>query len=375
MNNNDSVWRSGEKAAFGLRALYQSYGYSQYKMSKFEEYDLYVRNKDFLVSDHIITFTDTNGKLMALKPDVTLSIIRNSKDTPGSVQKLYYNENVYRVSKGTQSFREIMQTGLECIGDIDDYCLFEVLRLAAESLRLISESYVLDLSHLGVVSGILDSLNLSSEDRNAVLKCIGGKNFHEISEICAKAGIDASQVELLKLLVSTYGTPEEVLPRLQALRIDESTGEAIGQLCRIVQTLQASGCGDRIRIDFSVINDMKYYNGFVFKGFIDGIPSGILSGGQYDKLMSKMGKKAGAIGFAVYLDKLERIFENSPAYDVDAVLLYDSSSDLQTIHDTAQFLGEGGKSVLVQRLIPENLTYKQLLRLREGRVEILENNA
>ena len=72
--------KNDEKAVFALRSLYEKYGYSQFKMSKFEEYDLYVRNKDFLVSDNIITFTDTNGKLMALKPDVTLSIIKNSDD-------------------------------------------------------------------------------------------------------------------------------------------------------------------------------------------------------------------------------------------------------------------------------------------------------
>ena len=52
---------------------------------------------------------------------------------------------------------------------------------------------------------------------------------------------------------------------------------------------------------------MKYYNGIVFKGFIKGIPTGILSGGQYDKLMEKMGKKSRAIGFAVYLDELTKL--------------------------------------------------------------------
>ena len=60
-----------------LRHLYESFGYIHYKMNKFEEYDLYAKNKDFLASSNIITFTDTNGKLLALKPDVTLSIIKN----------------------------------------------------------------------------------------------------------------------------------------------------------------------------------------------------------------------------------------------------------------------------------------------------------
>ena len=60
------ILKSEEKAVFALRSLYKEYGYLPFKMSKFEEYDLYVRNKDFLVSDAVITFNDTNGTLLAL---------------------------------------------------------------------------------------------------------------------------------------------------------------------------------------------------------------------------------------------------------------------------------------------------------------------
>ena len=77
MQISSIVLKNEEKAVFELRELYSKYGYLQYKMSKFEEYDLYVSNKDFLVSENIITFTDTDGKLLALKPDVTLSIIKS----------------------------------------------------------------------------------------------------------------------------------------------------------------------------------------------------------------------------------------------------------------------------------------------------------
>ena len=76
MKQNDMPLMTGEESALaGLCALYDRYGYARFRMSKFEEYDLYVRNKSFLLSDHMITFTDTSGKLMALKPDVTLSIV------------------------------------------------------------------------------------------------------------------------------------------------------------------------------------------------------------------------------------------------------------------------------------------------------------
>ena len=154
---DENILLSDEIAVYRLRSLYRSYGYTPYKMSKFEEYDLYVRNKNFLVSDNIITFTDIGGKLMALKPDVTLSIIKNNKDNPDTVQKVYYNENVYRVSGSTPAYKEILQTGLECFGRIDTYCISEVLTLAAQSLSCISGEFVLDVSHLGIVSAVLDS--------------------------------------------------------------------------------------------------------------------------------------------------------------------------------------------------------------------------
>ena len=152
---DENLLRSEEAAVFRLRDLYRRHGYLPYRMSKFEEYDLYVRNKDFLVSDRVITFNDTNGKLLALKPDVTLSIIRSGEDVPGVKQKVYYNENVYRVSERTHRFKEIMQAGLECIGDTDLYDVYEVISLAAQSLALISDDFVLEISHLDVLSAAL----------------------------------------------------------------------------------------------------------------------------------------------------------------------------------------------------------------------------
>ena len=161
-----------ESTVFALRSLYSKYGYSQYKMNKFEEYDLYVKNKDFLISDSVITFTDTNGKLMALKPDVTLSIVKNSKDIEGYVEKRYYNENVYRVSKGSKTFKEIMQVGLECIGDIDDYCISEVITLAGKSLKTICENSVLSVSHLGLISAVFASFDIDVSLQSDIIKCI-----------------------------------------------------------------------------------------------------------------------------------------------------------------------------------------------------------
>lgn len=88
-----------------LARLYESYGYSYYKVSRFEEYDLYARNRNFLSGGQILTFNDADGRLMALKPDVTLSIVKNTKDDEG-MKKIYYKENVYRVRTAAADLRK-----------------------------------------------------------------------------------------------------------------------------------------------------------------------------------------------------------------------------------------------------------------------------
>lgn len=374
MSIEESVLKNDERILFRLRALYRAHGYTQYKMSKFEEYDLYARNKDFLISDNVITFTDTNGKLMALKPDVTLSIIKNSKDGAG-VRKVYYSENVYRVSGSSRAYREIMQTGLECVGEIDDYAITEVLMLAANSLARISSDYVLDISHLDIVSAVIDDLNVDGATRKALLAAVGEKNLHDIAELAQNAGASAEKTEVLRRLVMLQGSPDCVLPTLKELLQGSEALAAVDRLSRIVAALRDIGCGEKLRIDFSVINDMSYYNGIVFKGFVNGVPTGVLSGGQYDRLMRKMGKRSHAIGFAVYLDQLERLYEDGAKFDVDAVLLYDENADLNALMQAVRTLTAAGESVTAQREIPEKLRYKKLLRLTEGGVKILEENA
>ena len=180
------VLRNDELASYELRNLYKTFGYSQYKVGRFEEYDLYAHNKSFLVSENILTFTDTDGKLMALKPDITLSIVKNIPCEKENIHKLYYNENVYRTAPDSHGFKEIMQTGLECIGNIDMYSEAEVIMLAQRSLEVISEDNVLDISHMGFLDGLLDLARIDDVSRESMFALVKSKNTFELENLCNK---------------------------------------------------------------------------------------------------------------------------------------------------------------------------------------------
>ncbi len=311
MTIDERVMDAQERIGFRLRGLYSSCGYSRYRMSKFEEYDLYSRNKDFLFSEGVITFTDTNGRLMALKPDVTLSIVKNGKDTPGQIRKVYYHENVYRVSSAEDGFREQTQVGVECMGDVDGACVAEALKLAAESLKLCAEDFVLEISHLDILSAFVDRIAPDARVREQILECAGEKNIHGIRRICMENGLAEGAEQPLTELLSLYGAPKTVMPKIRALAEENGVADAAAELSRAVAGFTGTDMENRIQIDFSATGDMKYYNGIAFKGFISGIPGSVLSGGQYDHLMRRMGRRDRAVGFAVFLNMMERLKEEA----------------------------------------------------------------
>ena len=355
-----------------VQGIYRTFGYKRFKMNKFEEYDTYVRVKDFLISDKVITFTGTNGKLLAMKPDVTESIIKNSDDAEENqgVKKFYYNENVYRVSGKTHDFREIMQTGLECIGDIDEYNLCEVVMLAAKSLSTISESFVLDISHMGYVSGLIDACGASETDAAKILKAVSEKNTAELLSVCEKANVSSDLTEKLMSLVSLYGPAKEVIKSLGKMCVNDEMKKAEKTLSSIVSALSENGFSHNINIDFSVVNDMNYYNGLVFRGYIEGVPEGVLSGGQYDKLMKKMGKSAKAVGFAIYLDLLERVTQKKERYDADVLLVYEDGVPPSAVLKKAKEITLSGKTVLVEKCVSGELICGETIFLTKEGAEV-----
>ena len=362
---DNKVFKNEEIAIFTLRSLYAKYGYKPFKMSKFEEYEFYIQNKDFLVSDRIIAFNDTNGKLLALKPDVTLSIIKNGEDINGYKQKVCYNENVYRVSENTHQFKEIMQTGVECIGEIGLYDIYEMILMAAETLKLLSEDFVLEISHLGLLSSLLENISDNATFKREAIKYISDKNSHDLSCLCDEYGVEQDLKNILLSFVSIYGERSLVLEKLDQI------GNYIS--CEAVNTLKTLSClldnlsySSKIVFDFSAVSDMNYYNGIVFKGYISGISQGVLTGGQYDNLLSKMGRDSGAIGFATYLDLLEDLPIEKSAYDVDVLLLCGDVTDNTLLVNTVNQIINSGKTVSVQNVDTGNIRYKELKSLKGG---------
>ena len=340
-----SLLQPKERASFGLRALYEAAGCRKYHMGQFEEYALYQENQNFLASRQVITFTDLDGRLLALKPDVTLSIAKSAQPAPGETRRFYYSENVYRPSAESHTFKEIAQMGLEYIGRVGQDETGEAVSLAARSLTLLAETmgqaWQMELGHMGYLSGLLDALDVPASARQGILARLRAKNRHELRTAALAAGLGDKGAEALDELLALSGPAPEVLDRAGAGCRNQAMADAVAQLRALESQLAAAGQG--VQMDLSLSGEMEYYNGLIFQGYLRGAPRPVLKGGRYDLLARKFTPGAGAIGFAVYLDELDRLTAPPPPVQSTGAALLNVALPKGRLGDKVyNLLAEGG---------------------------------
>ena len=369
MQNLMSPLTPYEEIILNLRSLFGRYGYTHCQVGPFEQYDYYLQNRSALPGEQVLIFTDADGSLTALKPDVTMSLVKNVKDSQQGLKKLCYDENIYRIPTGGASFRESVQTGLECIGQLDDYAVGEVLMLALKSLASIKKNYILNLSHVDLMDGLLDLALPDGGDRMPIMRAIGQKNLSALGQACETLAVSPKYQQALETLTTLYGPIRDTLPQVEALAQGEKMESACRELAVIRDLMEAYGLGDHLYLDFSVRGGTDYYSGPVFLGYVDNAAGPVLSGGRYDKLIRRMGKQAGGIGFAVSLDQLER--SGRQQLDTDILLIYENTVPAATVIRTVANLKQDGLRVRAERQLPDDCRYGRLLKLTEEGVSEL----
>ncbi len=345
-----------------LNTLYKKYGYRRYKPASFEEYSLYQENKDFLIGKNVISFSDLSGKLMAIRPDVTLSLVRHNDVEKGVAEKLFYNEKVYRQASGGSNYKEISQAGVEVIGKIDGAVVGELTLLICKTLATVSGKYLVDISHMGFTQGLLNSF---PSHINLLAEYLKSKNLHDFKVLADKCGFPCELVSAFEFAVSANGSPATVLLNADKICLNEAMRSAVGELKTVYEIADKFGYGDRINVNFSAVANADYYNGVIYNGYLEGVPHCVLTGGRYDKLLEKFNKSGGAIGFALYLGEIERYLAKDDE-TVDYLVVYNENSQVKAL-EFAESKIACGQSVRISTSAENCPRCKNLIDLTERR--------
>lgn len=319
--------------------IYERFGFKKIKLSKFEDYNLYNNNKDFLQTEHILTFMNLNGNLKSLRPDVTLSIVKKIlKDNEKETQKIYYIEDIYKIV--SNEYEEIPQVGVEIIGKLNNYSNLEIISMAIESLKSINKNYILEISNIDFISAIFDEIDLEENLKIEILNNIYLKNKHDLEKLLNK-NVDCKYKKYILSFIELSGNYKDILKKLKSLIINKKMQKSYEELKSLSFVFELYNNFDKILLDFSIESQLGYYNGIIFKGYIKESNDIILSGGRYDKLLNKFNSNKNAIGFAIYMDKL---YEKNKTSDfIDILILYKSGDENILLNEVRKFMSQNKK--------------------------------
>lgn len=364
-----------EKFIYKLRNLLEDYGYKNISVNLLEDYESY-KGSHLIKDENILKLIHPNGKLYALRPDMTIPIAKRfaleGKKEELS-HKVYYNDSVFRIEqKSFNSLSEMQQMGVEALGVKDKIIDFEILTLAKEILSEINETYHIDLSHSGILEKLFSLGTFTKEEKEIILTHISKREKSDLEKFLGKNDSKVEVKESLIKLLSLNGSYEKVMEEFKKDKFLNTFEDIIEDLSEFKDYLDVYGI--KVDLDFSLSSNLKYYTGIIFKGYVPNIAEAVLTGGRYDKLSKTFGKDMGAIGFGVNLTEILQGFEegNRPR---GAIVFYEDQD--KALIEVVKNLRESKGLVRLEKNIDlsENLfkklkfEYDQVLEYKNGRLE------
>jgi histidyl-tRNA synthetase len=328
-----------------IREVYERYGFEPVETPAMEFTDAlgkFLPDQD-RPNEGVFSFQDDDEQWISLRYDLTAPLARYVAENFDALPKPYRSYRagyVYRNEKpGPGRFRQFMQFDADTVGSASPAADAEMCMMAADTMEALGVprgSYVVKVNNRKVLDGVMEAIGLAG-DQNAgrrltVLRAVdkfdrlgedgvrallGDGRKDESGDFTKGAGLkDDDARRVLNATCPETGTNEEIIAKLMLGAETEVGREGVGELAAIAQLVAASGYGDRVRIDPTVVRGLEYYTGPVYEVELTletkdekGRPvrfGSVGGGGRYDGLVSRFrGEPVPATGFSIGVSRLQ----------------------------------------------------------------------
>lgn len=291
------------------RSIFKQNGYKMVETPTFEYFDVY-HTATPNHAESMFKFFDADGRTLALRPDFTTSIARLAATKPlgGKLPlRLCYAGNAFQndeaFSKARQ--REFSQVGIELIGENSARADAEVIRIAIETLTAAGmRQFQIDIGQVGYFLSLASAAKLDDEAADALRQMINDKDFVAIENFLEGFPMPQDLKDIMMDLPNQFGTVSVIDAARKREGIPGDAKAALENLKQVYDILKEQGLEQYITIDLGMVPHMDYYTGLIFKGVAHGVGFPICSGGRYDNLMEKFGRRLPATGVAIGLERL-----------------------------------------------------------------------
>jgi len=364
-----------------IKLIYEKHGYSPIETPAIELASILLAKEGGETAKQVYRFTKGDNDL-ALRFDLTIPLARYVAEHYHELVmpfRRYQIQEVWRAEKAQAGrFRQFYQCDIDIVGSNDLMADADILTTAHETFHALGlNDAVLNISHRGLLNGWLASkkLNNQTADILRIIDKLDKKPEKSIIEELTKTGLNKNNIKELLNLVKINGKAQEVLAKLEALKIEHTDfKKAIADLKKLNQLLLASGIKAKDFIfNLKIARGLDYYTGLVFETILTKQTNvgSICSGGRYDNLVSHYSKEnlAGvgiSIGLSRLFSALKDSLANGPASPAQAVIIPLSETTINYCFEVNSTLNHGGLNVFVYpglEKLGKQLTYVSKLKV------------
>jgi ATP phosphoribosyltransferase regulatory subunit len=284
--------------------LYQTYGYELVAPPILEFLDSLLTGTGSDLNLQTFKLVDQlSGRTLGLRADMTPQVARidaHLLNRKGVTRLCYAGSVAHARTPVGSSAREELQLGAEIYGCATWEADFEAITLLLKTLSIAGiDKVYLDLSHAGILSGVLADQKLDKETIEIVYGLLQSKDRSGLAKWAAC--LPAKTTEALMALTELNGPCAEVLAKAKkVLPKHAAIDQALADLERLVAAVSSSS-GLGLSIDLADLRGYQYHSGVMFAVYVEKLPQPIARGGRYDHVGQAFGRSRPATGFSLDL--------------------------------------------------------------------------
>ena len=292
-------------------SVFAAWSYEEVITPSVDYYDLFEQGMGQPEAQRGFRFTDNDGRLLALRPDVTSSVARMAAtllSERARPLRFCYAAPVFRQQPQSHAEwrRENTQLGCELIGVGGHAADLEVLRLATEILsRLdLDSSYCITINNVEIFNGVAAHLELAAPAREELRRLIDTRETAELQRFLQNYANDEGRAFLQPTQLTGK---QNVIRAARKVITNPRSVAALDSLEELWTAIETHGLAEHFEIDLSDVSSLDYYTGLSLKVFVHGAGTSVGRGGRYDGLTGNFGRAEPAVGFVLNLDALTEV--------------------------------------------------------------------
>ena len=297
--------RKVESLRRAILDLYQSYGYELVAPPILEFLDSLLTGTGSDLNLQTFKLVDQlSGRTLGLRADMTPQVARidaHLLNRAGVTRLCYAGSVAHARTPVGSSAREELQLGAEIYGCATWEADLEAITLLLKTLSVAGlEKVYLDLSHAGILAGILDGQNLDKATVETLYSFLQSKDRPRLSQwaTCLPAKVSEAMMALTEL----NGPCSEVLAKAKKMLPKHvAIDQALADLERLVLASAHLSTNLELSIDLADLRGYQYHSGVMFAAYVDQLPQPIARGGRYDHVGQAFGRPRPATGFSLDL--------------------------------------------------------------------------